>query len=234
MSDIEIKMNVLIEEGNANYDVKRFKDAARTFEHLISLAIKNDDPEEAIYFCYRAADCWKKANNSLNRIHIFKETGKLAYTICAKISEEFALKASTEEEKGKVLLIAGESLFFINQKIAKQKLDESQKIFESLVNKTKNDDQKIKYSLMALDAISLCGTKTEIKQMRIKIANLYEKIATVETKKGLPENLQKALRTYEDALKIYENIKSKEKIKTVIETIQKLKKDVESYDPFAT
>ena len=49
MSDIEIKMNILIEEANANYNANRFKDAARTFEHLITLAIKNDEPEEAIY-----------------------------------------------------------------------------------------------------------------------------------------------------------------------------------------
>ena len=45
MSDIEGKMNVLVEEANANYNAKRYKDAARTFEHLISLAIKNEEPE---------------------------------------------------------------------------------------------------------------------------------------------------------------------------------------------
>ncbi len=70
MSDVEKKMSILIDEANANYNASRFKDAARTFEHLISLAIQNVEPEEAIYFAYRAADCWKKEKNDMNRVLI--------------------------------------------------------------------------------------------------------------------------------------------------------------------
>ena len=43
MSDSEKKMNILIEEANANYNANRYKDAARTFEHLITLAIQNNE-----------------------------------------------------------------------------------------------------------------------------------------------------------------------------------------------
>ena len=68
MSDSEKKMNILIEEANANYKANRYKDAARTFEHLITLAIQSEELEEAIYFAYRAADCWRKNKNGVEGV----------------------------------------------------------------------------------------------------------------------------------------------------------------------
>ncbi|MHA1398184.1 MAG: hypothetical protein ACTSSF_10885, partial [Candidatus Heimdallarchaeaceae archaeon] len=110
MSDIEKKMNILIEEANANYNANRYKDAGRTFEHLISLAIKNDEPEEAIYFAYRTADCWKKEKNEMNRALIFYQIGNLALNFGAEIADKYAKKTKNKEEKAKAYLLAGECL----------------------------------------------------------------------------------------------------------------------------
>ena len=110
MSDPENKMNILIEEANANYNANRYKDAARTFEHLITLAIQNEEEEEAIYFAYRAADCWRKDKNEMNRAIIFRDIGNLAYSFCSKIIDSYIKKSKKPIDKAKAMMLAGECL----------------------------------------------------------------------------------------------------------------------------
>ena len=53
-------------------------------------------------------------------------------------------------------------------------------------------------------------------------------------KKESPENLQIALRSFEDALDIYNELKLKEDIQRISKKIKILKAKVAEYDPFAT
>ncbi|MHA1828842.1 MAG: hypothetical protein ACTSX6_09385 [Candidatus Heimdallarchaeaceae archaeon] len=232
MSDIEKKMNILIEEANANYNANRYKDAGRTFEHLISLAIKNDEPEEAIYFAYRTADCWKKEKNEMNRALIFYQIGNLALNFGAEIADKYAKKTKNKEEKAKAYLLAGECLLGHEVGKANEKLKESVNIFTSLANQT-DDAKKIVIHLKnALDGVIKMKDKKQEKELKLKIASFYMKIAEKEVKEKTPESLQIALRSYEDALQLFKNLKSKEKIKYVTDKIEVLKKQVADYDPF--
>ena len=139
MSDVENKMNILIDEANANYNASRFKDAARTFEHLISLAIKNVEPEEAIYFAYRAADCWKKEKNDMNRVLIFRDMAKLAFNFSSQIADDIVKNSKKQEDKAKALDASGECLLYIDPAAAKQKLTESIKISSKLSEMAKTE-----------------------------------------------------------------------------------------------
>ncbi|MBY8999694.1 MAG: hypothetical protein KGD64_02145 [Candidatus Heimdallarchaeota archaeon] len=234
MSDVEKKMNILIDEANANYNASRFKDAARTFEHLISLAIKNSEPEEAIYFAYRAADCWKKEKNDMNRTLIFKDIAKLAFNFSAQIAEDIVKKSSKQEDKARALAIAGECFLFIDPITAKQKLADSISISSKLSETAKSDNEKIKFLLDALETANKLANKKQIKDLQVQIANLYVNNAEAEVKKGSPENLQMALRSFEDALEIYDDLKLQEDIQRISKKIDKLKAQVAEYDPFAT
>jgi hypothetical protein len=234
MSDIDGKMNVLIEEANANYNAKRFKDAARTFEHLISLAIKNEEPEEAIYFAYRAADCWKSEKNLMNRALTFLEIGNLAHNFGAQIANVLVLKSKDIEQKAKAHLLAGECLLSQNASRAKKEYNTSIKHFKSLIEKEKDVNRKINFLRSALDASIKIKDRKQEKELKTRIANLHVDLAKENTAKKSPENLQIALRSYEDALELFKDLKSKEDSEIVSEQIEKLKKKVEEYDPFAT
>ncbi len=234
MSDIEKKMNILIDEANANYNASRFKDAARTFEHLISLAIKNLEPEEAIYFAYRAADCWKKEKNDMNRVFIFKDIAKLAFNFSSQIADNIVSKTKKQGEKAKALDVAGECLLYIDPTTAKQKLTESIKISSKLAETAKTEEEKINFLLNALGSAKKLSDKKQIKELQIQIANQYVNNAEAELKKGSPENLQRSLRSFEDALEIYNELKLKEDIQRISKKIDKLKDKVAKYDPFAT
>ncbi len=234
MSDVEKKMNILIDEANANYNASRFKDAARTFEHLISLAIKNMEPEEAIYFAYRAADCWKKEKNDMNRVLIFKDIAKLAFNFSSQIADNIVKKTKKQEDKAKALDIAGECLLYIDPTTAKQKLTESIKISSKLAEMAKTEEEKINFLLNSLESAKKLADKKQVKELRVQIANRHVNNAEAEMKKGSPENLQKALRSFEDALEIYDVLKIKEDIQGISKKIDKLKAKVAKYDPFAT
>lgn len=234
MSDSEIKMNILIEEANANYNASRYKDAARTFEHLISLAIQNDEEEEAIYFAYRAADCWRKEKNPMNRANIFRDIANLASSFCTKIVDDYIKHTNKKEEKAKALLLAGESLAFHDKTNSNKKLTESKKLFEELAETTKDSKLKTNYLMNALEGTIKLGDKKQEKDLRIRIANHHVTCAEKDFKKDTPEDLQSALRSYEDALEMFQDLKMKEDIQSITKKIEKLKEKVAEYDPFAT
>ena len=234
MSDIEMKMNILIEEANANYNANRFKDAARTFEHLISLAIKNNEPEEAIYFAYRTADCWKKEKNQTNRAHIFLDIGNLAFSFGAQLAEKIEADSKNTEEKAKALFVAGQCLLFSDPTKAKNSLIKGMKHFEQLAESEKNPQKSAKYLREALEATILLKNRKQEKDLMTRIANLFIKSAEKDLKKETPETIQSALRSYEDALDMFKELKSKEDITIITKKIEELKKKVAEYDPFAT
>ena len=234
MSDSEKKMNILIEEANANYNANRYKDAARTFEHLITLAIQNNEEEEAIYFAYRSADCWRKDKNEMNRAIIFRDIGNLAYSFCSKIIDDFASKSKSPEDKAKALLLAGECLISQDKTNAHKKLTEAKEIFEDLARKSKENKAKSKYLMEALGCVNKIGDKKQIKELQIRVANHHVTSAEKNIKNDTPEDLQSALRSYEDALELFESLKMKEDIQTISKKIEALKKKVAEYDPFAT
>ncbi len=234
MSNVEKKMNILIDEANANYNASRYKDAARTFEHLISLAIQNVEPEEAIYFAYRAADCWKKEKNDMNRVLIFKDMAKLAFNFSSQIADNIVIKSKKQEDKAKALDASGECLLYVNPTSAKQKLNESIKISSKLAETAKTEKDKIHFLLNALESAKKLADSKQIKELQIQIANLHVNIAEAEKKKESPENLQIALRSFEDALEIYNELKLKEDIQRISKKIKILKAKVAEYDPFAT
>ncbi len=234
MSDSEIKMNILIEEANANYNAHRYKDAARTFEHLITLAIQNDEQEEAIYFAYRAADCWRKEKSPMNRAIIFRDMGNLAFSFCSKIIDEYISKTKKPEEKAKALLLAGECLSLQDQSKSNEKLLEAKGLFEELAEKTKDSKLKVNYLMDALEGTIKLGNKKQIKELKVRIANHHVSTAERDFKKNTPEDLQSALRSFEDALEMFQNLKLKEDIQSISKKIDTLKKKVAKYDPFAT
>ena len=234
MSELESKMNILIEEANANYNTKRFKDAARTFEHLISLSIQNDEPEEAIYFAYRAADCWKKDKNLLNRAQTFTKMGNLANNFGAQIAEQFAIKTKDIEEKAKALHIAGECLLHVKPEKAKVQFEKSIEFFQKLAEKEKDENKIIVHLRNALEGTMKLKNKKKEKTLKIRIANMHIKIAEKNAKQESPENLQKSVRSYEDALALFKDMKSKEDIQIVAKKLEELKQKVAEYDPFAT
>ena len=234
MSDVEKKMNILIDEANANYNASRFKDAARTFEHLISLAIKNVEPEEAIYFAYRAADCWKKEKNDINRVLIFKDMAMLAFNFSSQIADNIVKKSKKQEDKAKALDASGECLLYIDPAAAKQKLIESIKISSKLAETAKTEENKINFLLNALESAKKLSDNKQIKELQVQIANRHANNAESQMKKGSPENLQIALRAFEDALEVYSELKLKEDTQRMSKKIDKLKAKVAEYDPFAT
>ena len=234
MSDIENKMNILIEEANANYNTKRFKDAARTFEHLITMAITNEEPEEAIYFAYRAADCWKKGKNMLNRAYTFTKMAKLSNNFGAQIAEQLVLQTKNLEEKAKALLIAGECLSNIKPEKAKIQFEKSIEFSLKLAENEKDTTKAIVFLRNALEATKKMKNKKEEKKLMIRIANAHIKTAETNAIKENPEKLQIALRSYEDALDLFKEMRSKEDIQIITKKIDELKKKVAEYDPFAT
>ena len=233
MSESETKMNILIEEANANYNANRYKDAARTFEHLITLAIQSDEPEEAIYFAYRAADSWRKDKNTVNRAVIFRDIGNLAYNFCSQIMSSYSSKTKKPEEKAKSLLLIGECLLAKNKQKAFENFKEAISIFEDLAEKAK-EDRKTEFLRDALDAALKMDNKKLAKEYMIKIANFHVTNAENHFKKKTPEDLQYALRYYEDALDMYKELKMKEDIVAISKKIEDLKKKVAKYDPFST
>ena len=76
--------------------------------------------------------------------------------------------------------------------------------------------------------------KKQIKELQVQIANRHVHNAEANMKKGSPENLQIALRSFEDALEIYIELKLKEDIQRISKKIDTLKAKVAEYDPFAT
>ena len=234
MSDPDIKMNILIDEANANYKANRFKDAARTFEHLITLAIQNGELEEAIYFAYRAADCWKKDKNTMNRAVIFRDIGNMACNFSIQIIESNLSKLKKLDEKAKALEIAGDCLLGRNIKLAKENFQESIDLYNELAEKEKDSNKKVQFLRDALEVtIKLENTKAK-KDLMIRIANMHVSNSEKELKKKTPEGIQIALRSYEDALDMFKELKLKEDIQTITKKIKELKKQVEEYDPFAT
>jgi hypothetical protein len=234
MSDSEKKMNILIEEANANYKANRYKDAARTFEHLITLAIQNDELEEAIYFAYRAADCWRKNNDTMNRAVIFRDIGNMACNFSIQIIESHLSKLKKLDEKAKALEIAGDCLQGRDPKKAKEKYQESIGFYNQLAEKEKDADKKIQLLRDALEVtLKLDNTKAK-KELMIRIANMQVSLSETELKKKTPEGMQIALRSYEDALDMFKDLKMKEDIQSLTKKITELKKKVEEYDPFAT
>jgi len=234
MSDPDIKMNILIDEANANYKANRFKDAARTFEHLITLAIQNGELEEAIYFAYRTADCWKKDKNTMNRAVIFRDIGNMACNFSIQIIESNLSKLKKLDEKAKALEIAGDCLLGRDIKLAKERFRESIDLYNELAEKEKDSNKKIQFLRDALEVtIKLENAKAK-KDLMIRIANMYVSNSEKELKKKTPEGIQIALRFYEDALDMFKELKLKEDIQTITKKIEELKKQVEAYDPFAT
>lgn len=234
MSDPNIKMNILIDEANANYKANRFKDAARTFEHLITLAIKNSELEEAIYFAYRAADCWKKDKNTMNRAVIFRDIGNMACNFSIQIIESNLSKLKKLDEKAKALEIVGDCQLSRDIKLAKEKFRESIDLYNELAEKEKDSNKKVQFLRDALEVtIKLENAKAK-KDLMIRIANMYVSNSEKELKKKTPEGIQIALRSYEDALDMFKELKLKEDIQTITKKIKELKKQVEEYDPFAT
>lgn len=234
MSDSEKKMNILIEEANANYKANRYKDAARTFEHLITLAIQSEELEEAIYFAYRAADCWRKNKNTMNRAVIFRDIGSMACNFSVQIIEAYLSKLKNLDEKAKALEISGDCMLAKDIKLAKTRYQESVDIYNVLAEKEKDANKKVQLLRDALEVTVKLDNSKAKKELKIRIANVHVTLSENEMKKKTPEGMQVALRSYEDALEMFKELKMKEDIQAISKKIVELKKKVEEYDPFAT
>lgn len=232
MSDIQAKIDVLSREAEANFKADRFRDAARTFEHLMSLCLQADDPEEALYYAYRAADCWKNDQNLGNRALVYKQIGEIAFMVCTSFAKKIAEKAKTSEEKAKYLFLAGDCLIKHDSTKGKVLLKESLALFESLLTNEKDLEKKITYALHMLEVQEAIGGKVSINKVKRKLASLYVQYAKAEEKKKDPKHLQLALRAYEDAQKLYKELELREDVKLLEASITKLRKQVEDYDPF--
>ncbi|UJG44834.1 MAG: hypothetical protein K9W46_06520 [Candidatus Heimdallarchaeum endolithica] len=233
MSEIQRKIDLLISEANAHYETKRYKDAAKTFAHLIDLTLKNNDPEEAIYFGYRVADCWKKEKNELNRAKTFKLISEIANSSTALVSESYAKRTKNLQEKAESLIIAGESYFASNKTKAKEKIKEAIVILETIEKKTTKLEKKEEILNEIVKAIRLTGNTRKLKSINTKLISLKKEIAEKALKEGGQTNLLTALREFEDIIQIYEENKIP-KDSDIISKIKMIKQKVEDYDPFST
>ncbi len=234
VSDVEVKMNTLLDEANANFEASRFKDAARTFEHLVSLAIQNNDPEEAIYYAYRAAYSWKMDKNKTNRINSFKLIGELSFSVASVLAEDVAIHTQDLEEKAKSLATAGQCLFFKERERGKQLLLKALDIYQKLLDKETINKEKLKHLVNRRSILQFMEENESIIATELEMAAVYETSAESQLAEKQPKAMQQALREYEDALKIYEKLKKKTKVTELKRNITKLSNELSEYDPFSS
>jgi len=183
---------------------------------------------------YRTADCWKKENNLMNRSQIFLEIGNLALSFAAQLAESIEGKTKNTEEKAKALFIVGQCLQLSDPTNSKNALIKSMKHFEQLAESEKDTHKSAEYLRDALEATILMKNKKQEKDLMTRIANLHIESAESDLKKKSPESMQSALRSLEDALDMFKELKSKEDISIITKKIDELKAKVAEYDPFAT
>ncbi|MHA1304213.1 MAG: hypothetical protein ACTSQE_11800 [Candidatus Heimdallarchaeaceae archaeon] len=233
MSEIQKKIDLLIDEANAHYETHRYKDAAKTFSHLIDLALKNNDPEEATYFGYRIADCWKKANNELNRAKSFRIIANVAKRSAALVAENYLKKSKDQHSKAEALIIIGDSYLQTNIEKSKEKISKAITILEKLIENETNLEKKTNLLYEAANAAELINNKRKIRSIYTKIIKIKQEIAKKALEKKSLEKLTKALREYEDISELHKKL-NMEKNAHIESKIKELKKLVENYDPFAT
>ena len=233
MSEIQRKIDLLISEANAHYETKRYKDAAKTFAHLIDLTLKNNDPEEAIYFGYRVADCWKKEKNELNRAKTFRLIAEIANSSTALVSESYAKRTKNLLEKAELLIIAGESYFSSNKVKAKEKIKKAIELLDQIEKKETKLEKKEKILNEIVKAVKLTGNTRKLKTVNTKLIEIKKEIAEKALKKGSQTDLLTALREFEDIIQIYKESKLP-KDSEIISKIEMIKKKIEDYDPFST
>ena len=131
-------------------------------------------------------------------------------------------------------MLAGECLLTQNKTKATKNLTEAIELFEKLADSSKDSKSKTNYLMNALECTINQGDKKQAKALKIRIANHHVSSAEKSFKKNTPEDLQIALRSFEDALDLFNELKMKEDIQNISQKIEELKQKVAEYDPFAT
>ncbi len=228
------ELDLLINEANSHYKTDRFKDAAKTFSHLMDIALQDGDPEEAIYFGYRVADSWKNAKDELNRAKTFRVIAEIAYKSSVLVAEKFSKKIKDPLKKHEALMIIAEYYLSNGNKAkAKKYVDKTvQALEEALENETKNDKKELIISKI-IAAAKLIDNKRKTKDSYLRLIEIKKELIQDSLANKSLENVTKAIRQYEDIENILATLKMK-KDENIEKEIKKLKKVLSEFDPFST
>jgi len=73
------QIELLKSEAEANFSASRWEDSAKTYEHLVGLAQKNGDFEQAIDFALAAIHAWRRMTGKESRINrLYQAVGLIA------------------------------------------------------------------------------------------------------------------------------------------------------------
>ncbi len=223
---VKSQLQTLLDEGEANYNTRRFRDAAATFERLTRLAVQENEFEDAVYFAYRSILAWSLTDKYDMLVNSWMYLGELAYKYAAKTaiekSEEIKdpnkrvkmfekavhiLKHLGDTEKIKVLqkemisdLITLSGEFGIDPLEREIRLRKAMKILEE----GEIGDQKLYSSLLE------------------RLAETLEEIGDLKSKDKNFGASEVAIKYFVESLQTYEKIGNKKKVKQVSKKIESL------------
>ncbi len=114
-SNEDIQFRTILDEANAHYTTGRYVDAAKTFEHLSSVCVKNENFEDMLYFTYRALKAWEFSNKNENIIKLYQRIGILSLKFSTKNAMDLAVNCTDSITKAKYYNIIQNNLKFLNE-----------------------------------------------------------------------------------------------------------------------
>lgn len=88
------QIELLKSEAEANFNASRWEDSAKTYEHLVGLAQKNNDFEQAIDFALAAIHAWRRMPGKESRINkLYQAVGLIGLKKAAIGFEQVAEQA---------------------------------------------------------------------------------------------------------------------------------------------
>jgi len=170
---------ILLEEANYNYNASRFPDAAATYEHLIHLCLQDNRSDDAIYFAYRSAGAWRKANREDRIAAVYHRLGLTALKISVNEALNAAKSSDDDELRINSFTVAAKAYGALDH--VKDEKEMWEKVVKLHIDKA--DEKKTELSVKRIHlkkAINILNDRNESEQVK----TVTEKLADVCIKIG--------------------------------------------------
>ncbi len=218
----------LYDEANVNFSNQRYADAASTFEHLIRIAMQEGNPEDAIYFFYRAIVAWKAAKRTDQVIKSYQAMADMAVKQGTKLGLE---QLKTEKSVAKRIEIAKQVISMVKKLNNKEMETElKHQLLRDLVDLSNKYDLTEKEKMPLLDQAIALATSFEIpdqkllEKLRKNLALVYEELAKQAVEDTAFPSEEVAIKHLMSAITIYSLLNEKKKVLELEDKVKELSK----------
>lgn len=217
------QFETILQEANAHYDTGRFTDAAKTFEHLSSVCIKEERFEDMLYFSYRALKAWDNTDNFERMIKLYQKIGILTLKFSTKLAIDQGEGSTDAREKARLFNIAQANFALLGEKERRLSVvEELLELYKLILKNTDNYSSGKEILVKMINMAKIMNDMSLIEKYSLDLSKLIEKEGDYQLKNASFDAEEIASRLYKQAIDVFRDLDTTKMEKRIVKIQKKI------------